>query len=241
MGLLRTFVSFILILDPASRDEATHLVRVGLNERQEADVAELVVGLAKANGIDLPRPNCSLKLPMTGLGGPLSRAVLAESLGADIVPVVEGPASTLRTSPGRRLDASQRPDWEKRLRGLVDRIEREERRRERYGLHALKSYRPNDSGRPTVCLIHGLNSTSAVFWHMVKPIEAAGYGVVVYDFPYNRDLDESAEAFRRDWAGFRRRLGDKRPWAVVSHSMGGLLAQGLMSKTNMRTRATWRR
>ena len=92
-------------------------------------------------------------------------------------------------------------------------------------MHALQSYRPGDPDRPTVCLMHGLNSTSSVFRHMIGPIEDAGYGVVVYDFPYNRDLDESAAAFRRDWAGFREARGDRRPWAGVAHSMGALLAR----------------
>ncbi len=92
-------------------------------------------------------------------------------------------------------------------------------------MHARETYRPNDPGRPTVCLIHGLNSTSGVFKHMVGPLEAAGYGIVVYDFPYNRDLDETSAAFRRDWVEFRRRTGDSRPWAIVAHSMGSLLAR----------------
>ncbi len=209
----------------ADGEAAMREVRVGLNSRQEADVAELVVGLARASGIDLPRTKGSLKLPMAGLGGPLSRALLAENLGPDVIPTVDGAVLILRI-PQRRLEPSVRADWEARLRGLVERIEREEKRRERYGMHALPSYRPNVPERPTVCLIHGLNSTSSVFWHMVGPIESAGYGVVVYDFPYNRDLDESAEAFRRDWAEFRKRWGDTRPWAIVSHSMGGLLARG---------------
>jgi len=38
-------------------------------------------------------------------------------------------------------------------------------------------------------------------------------------------LDESAEAFRRDWSQARKAWGDRRRWAVVSHSMGGLLAR----------------
>lgn len=223
MGFAPTIVAAV-VLSLGDGQGATRDVRIGLNARQEADVAELVIGLARASGIDLPRPKGSLKLPMGGFGGPLSKAVLAETLGADVVTTVEGDSLTLRIPPGR-LDPGARPDWEARLRGLVERIEREEKRRERYGMAALRSYRPNDPARPTVCLIHGLNSTSGVFWHMVEPIEAAGYGVVVYDFPYNRDLDESAEAFRRDWKDFRKRWGDTRPWAVVSHSMGGLLAR----------------
>jgi pimeloyl-ACP methyl ester carboxylesterase len=214
----------VVLLTAGDGISATREVRVGLNERQEADVAELALRLAKAAGIELARPKGSVKLPMAGLGAPLSRALLAESLGADVVPVVEG-ANLLLRIPEGRLAAGGRADWEDRVRSLVARVEREEKRRERYGLHALASYRANDPMRPTVCLIHGLNSTSAVFWHMVAPIEEAGYGVVVYDFPYNRDLDESAAVFRRDWSEFRKRTGDKRPWAVVCHSMGALLAR----------------
>ncbi len=205
-------------------EDGGRVVRVRLNQRAEAEVAEIVVGLASATGVAIERPKASLRIPMAGLGGPLSRTMLADSLGTDVAQSVEGGMLNLRIPPGR-LQPGSRREWEKRLRELVGRIEREEKRRERYGMHARESYRPNDPIRPTVCLIHGLNSTSSVFWHMVGPIEEAGYGVVVYDFPYNRDLDESVEAFRRDWGEFRRRTGDRRPWAIVAHSMGALLAR----------------
>jgi pimeloyl-ACP methyl ester carboxylesterase len=202
-------------------------VRVELNGRGEADAAAIVAGLADATGVRLdatPRVGV-LRLPMTGLGGPLSRTILAQAIGPDVTLGIDGRSLTL-TIPDARLGPHARDDWERRLRGLVERIAREERRREQYGMHAQDSYRPNEPGRPTVCLIHGLNSTSGVFRHMVGPIEEAGYGVVVYDFPYNRDLDESVDAFRRDWLAFRERAGDRRPWAIVAHSMGGLLARG---------------
>ena len=45
------------------------------------------------------------------------------------------------------------------------------------------SYRPNDPARPTVCLVHGLNSSSGGFVHMIPWLEEAGYGIVVYDYP----------------------------------------------------------
>ena len=53
-------------------------------------------------------------------------------------------------------------------------------------MHALKSYRPNDPTRPTICLVHGLNSSSGGFVHMIPWLEQAGYGIVVYDYPFNR-------------------------------------------------------
>jgi pimeloyl-ACP methyl ester carboxylesterase len=60
---------------------------------------------------------------------------------------------------------------------------------------------------------------------MFEPLEDAGYGIVVYEFPYNRDLDETSAAFARDWADFRQKNGEKLPWSIVAHSMGSLLAR----------------
>lgn len=97
---------------------------------------------------------------------------------------------------------------------------------ERPGIfRACDSYRPNDPARPTVCLVHGMNSSSGSFVHMVPLLEAAGYGVVLYDYPFNRDLDRLAPAFADDWRGFRQRQREERPWAIVTHSMGALLAR----------------
>jgi pimeloyl-ACP methyl ester carboxylesterase len=221
MGWLVVVVTLLLGGPP---EPGVAEVRLALNERHEVAVADLVGGIASAAGIAVDRPKVVLSLPMTGLGAPLSKRLLAETLGADITWTVNGP-TLVATIPESRLNATARRDWEMRLRSLVERAERGAKRRDDYGMHALKSYRPNDPSRPTVCLIHGLNSTSSVFWHMIAPIEEAGYGLVVYDFPYNRDLDESTERFRRDWAEFRRQSGDKRPWGIVSHSMGTLLAR----------------
>lgn len=212
------------LLGLAPDGAAPVVVRVPLNDRQEVEMGDLVGRLAEVGGVSVEIPKASIRLPMAGLGGPIARRALAETIGADVIAEVDGRELVL-TVPPDRLDAGRKADWEARLRGLADRVAREAKRRDEYGLHALKSYRPNDPSRPTVCLIHGLNSTSSVFWHMIGPIEAAGYGVVVYDFPYNRDLDESTAIFRRDWAGFRERWGDRSRWGVVAHSMGGLLAR----------------
>ena len=161
---------------------------------------------------------------MSGLAGPMTRTLLRETLGPDAALDVRTRELRITLAP-RVKEPAQRGEWERRLRDLSDRAGREIHRRSRYGMHSRPSYRPNDPTRPTVCLIHGLNSTSGVFVHMFGPIEEAGYGIVSYDFPYNRDLDETSAAFKRDWAEFRRKTGDSRPWAIVAHSMGSLLAR----------------
>jgi pimeloyl-ACP methyl ester carboxylesterase len=129
----------------------------------------------------------------------------------------------------RELLAPDRlPEWQRRLDDLAARAEREVKRRMSYGMMPRSSYRPDDPGRPTVCLVHGLNSSSRGFVHMVGPLEEAGYGVLVFDYPCNRPLEESCARFRRDWQEFRRAHGETRPWAIVSHSMGALVARGLV-------------
>jgi len=95
-------------------------------------------------------------------------------------------------------------------------------------MRALKSYRPNDPARPTLCLVHGLNSSSGGFVHMIPQLEKAGYGIVIYDYPFNRRIAESCAVFSRDWAEFRRQARDDRRWVIVAHSMGALLARSLV-------------
>jgi pimeloyl-ACP methyl ester carboxylesterase len=199
-------------------------VRVALSGSSEVDVAEVVLRLAEASQLPVARPPAPLTLPLEGLAAPLTRTLLRETLGPDALLEVKSGELVITLAP-RLLEPERRSDWERRLRDLASRAGKEIERRSRYGFHSRPSYRPNDPDRPTICLIHGLNSTSGVFLHMVGPLEAAGYGIVVYDFPYNRDLDETSAAFRRDWAEFRRKMGDKRPWSIVAHSMGSLLAR----------------
>ncbi len=71
---------------------------------------------------------------------------------------------------------------------------------------------------------------------MIPWLEEAGYGIVIYDYPFNRQLEESCTAFARDWAAFRRQNGEKRSWSIVAHSMGALLARSMVEDD-----ATWSR
>jgi pimeloyl-ACP methyl ester carboxylesterase len=134
----------------------------------------------------------------------------------------------------RVLAPERRQDWSRRLSDLADRAGEASRRRQAYGMRALKSFRPNDPSRPTICLVHGLNSSSGGFVHMIPWLEDAGYGLVTYDYPFNRAIDESCTSFTRDWAAFRAQVHDKLPWAIVAHSMGALLARSLVEDD-----ATW--
>jgi pimeloyl-ACP methyl ester carboxylesterase len=112
------------------------------------------------------------------------------------------------------------------LKALAERVRREAMvGRLVYGMHTRESFRPNDKERPTVLLVHGMNSASSCFVHMVPLLEEAGFGVILYDYPDNQDVDVSAPQFVKDWKALRKQTGDAQCWAIVGHSMGALLAR----------------
>ena len=162
----------------------------------EVPVAEIVSRIAKASGVSFELPSADLTLSTQGFAGPLTRTLLSEALGPEVT-ITYRPGAMVITIDERNLAIDRRDEWMSRLRNLGEKARAAARKRQSYGMHALKSFRANDSGRPTVCLIHGLNSSSAGFVHVVPLLEQAGYGIVVYDYPYNRSLDESCTVFAR--------------------------------------------
>ena len=210
-------------------------IEIPTNKAGEVRVSEIVSRIATASGVPSELPAADLTLSTQGFAGPLTRTLLLDSLGPEVT-IAFRPGAVIITIDERNLVAGKRNDWMSRLRNLGEKAGEAARRRQSYGMHALKSFRANDPTRPTVCLIHGLNSSSAGFVHVVPLLEEAGYGIVVYDYPFNRRLRESCAAFTRDWAAFRRESQDRLRWSIVAHSMGALLARALIEDD-----ATWGR
>ena len=201
-------------------------ISIPLSETGEVDLADLVARVAERSRLDVKRPPGAILLPTRGLPGALTRQLLTRGLGETVGQTILERELVL-TIPAHRLDPANLPTLQHNLEGLAERAARDANlKRTNYGIRYRKSYRPNDPDRPTLCLIHGLNSDYSVFMHMIGPLEAAGFGLVFYDFPYNRDLDETTTAFRRDWAAFRLAKEESRPWKVVTHSMGALIIRG---------------
>ena len=193
----------------------------------KVEVAEILVRLAQASGVTLERPAADLTLSTQGLARALTKRMLSDALGPE-VSISFRPATMVMTIDERILTADRRKEWLGRLGDLADKAAEAARHRQSYGMRALNSYRPNDPRRPTICLVHGLNSSSRGFVHMLPWLEEAGYGIVVFDYPFNRSIAESCQVFARDWAAFRNEVKDKFPWSIVAHSMGALLARSLV-------------
>jgi pimeloyl-ACP methyl ester carboxylesterase len=225
----------LLLLSGLTRAQGTRSVEVPINPAGEVQVAEIVARLAQASGVVLKQPVGSLTLSTQGLARSLTRTLLSETLGSE-VEITFRPGQMIVNIDDRILAPDRRAEWQRRLRELAGRATEASKRRALYGMRALPSYRPNDPARPTICLVHGLNSSSGGFVHMIPWLEAAGYGIVIYDYPFNRRLSESCTAFARDWAAFRRQTRDPLAWSIVAHSMGALLARSLVEDD-----ATWAR
>jgi pimeloyl-ACP methyl ester carboxylesterase len=199
-------------------------IDVPLDKSGGLAITEVISGLARASGAAVERPPVGLALPTRGVAGSLTKTLLAECLGPQ-VRFVFRPDNVAIVIDEEALVESRRDDWKRRLADLGARTLQASRRRQSYGMKALASYRPNDPRRPTVCLVHGLNSSSGGFVHLVPHLEQAGYGVVVYDYPFNQRLEDSCSQFRTDWQAFRKQAGELRPWAILAHSMGALVAR----------------
>ena len=170
-----------------------------------------------------------MTLPTRGLGGSLTKTLLGECLGPE-VRLSFRPGLVVLAIDEDDLAADRRDDWKRRLDDLAARSLQASKRQQYYGMRALPSYRANDPARPTVCLVHGINSSSGGFVHVIPLLEQAGYGIVVYDYPFNQRLDVSCTQFRRDLLAFRKEAGENRPWAILAHSMEALVARSYVER-----------
>ena len=219
----------ILLLSSQAHGSGTRTVEVPVGKGGEVQVAEIVRRLAAASDAALERTPADLTLSTQGIARALTKTLLTETLGSDVA-ITFRPGTMLMTIDERILAPENRQEWLRRLGHLAERAEEAAKNRQSYGMHALKSYRPNDPTRPTICLVHGLNSSSRGFVHMIPWLEEAGYGIVVYDYPFNRSIAESCQGFARDWAAFRAEVKDALPWSIVAHSMGALVARSLVEE-----------
>ena len=223
----------LLVLSRSAYARETLTIEIPTSKTGDIQVAEVLSRLAMASGVNLKIPAAGLTLSTQGLAGPLTRTLLSEALGPE-VSIKFRPGAMVIAIDDHILAPDRCAEWLDRLRNLGDRATDAARKRQAYGMSARKSFRANDPGRPTICLIHGLNSSSAGFAHVAPLLEEAGYGIVVYDYPFNRSLDESCTVFVQDWAAFRRETKDGLPWTILAHSMGALLARALVEDD-----ATW--
>jgi pimeloyl-ACP methyl ester carboxylesterase len=94
----------------------------------------------------------------------------------------------------------------------------------RYGLN-LPS--PLDPNRPLVVLVHGVDSSCAMWGSMSDLLQGGGYQVATFGYPADGPVEDAAALLARQFCEFRK----SHPTAqvdVVGHSLGGLVARAFI-------------
>jgi pimeloyl-ACP methyl ester carboxylesterase len=97
----------------------------------------------------------------------------------------------------------------------------------RYGLHLDKHWQRASARSPhlpVVVLIHGFNSTAAHNAPIMAPVHAAGFPAGSFSYPNDWSLADSAALLSRQLKAFAK-AHPERKIALVTHSMGGLVAR----------------
>ncbi len=212
----------LTLLGAAGSDERR--VEIPVGDNGSVAVSKVVSALAEATGQAVRTPDADVMLPVRGLPGALGRSLLMDCLGDD-VQIEFGRSAVVFLVPEDLGQGDGQVQWKERLEQLAARTEEAAGQQQRHAMRARDSYRPNDPDRPTICMVHGINSSSGGFVHMIPWLEEAGYGIVAFDYPYNQKLDDSCSEFQADWLAFREKAGETRPWTVLAHSMGALVAR----------------
>ncbi len=103
-----------------------------------------------------------------------------------------------------------------------------------YGL-ALPAEQDFDFGpvdRPLVVIVHGFNSSPEQIGHFVTPIRREGFCCLAFRYPNDHRLAASAKLLSREL----KRLHTQAPRhqvAIVSHSMGGLVARAVIENPRL--------
>jgi pimeloyl-ACP methyl ester carboxylesterase len=86
-----------------------------------------------------------------------------------------------------------------------------------------------DGSRIPVILVHGVNGSPQVFERLVARFEGSPYQPAYFFYPTGMPLDEASESLAESIRTIIRRHG-VTDLAVVAHSMGGLVAKGVLDR-----------
>ena len=105
----------------------------------------------------------------------------------------------------------------------------------RYGLQPERGWQKvakTAPGRPLVVLVHGFNSTPARNAAVLDPVRAAGFPCASFAYPNDWDLREASALLSQQLKAFAKKH-PKQSVALVTHSMGGLVARACVEDSEL--------
>jgi pimeloyl-ACP methyl ester carboxylesterase len=101
------------------------------------------------------------------------------------------------------------------------------------GIYFLEPY---DARRIPVLFVHGINGTPASFDYLIERLDRSRFQAWVYYYPSGAHLTTVADHLDQTMAKLQARHGFER-FAVVAHSMGGLVSRGFVQRRAQGVRA----
>jgi pimeloyl-ACP methyl ester carboxylesterase len=94
------------------------------------------------------------------------------------------------------------------------------------GIYFLEPYDPR---KTPVLFVHGINGTPANFTFLIGQVDRSRFQSWIYHYPSGVQLNNVADHLDQTMAKLELRYGVAR-YAVVAHSMGGLVARGFIQR-----------
>lgn len=198
---------------------------------------DLFMGLAKAHDFEdreleetFPESSCNLNgrfakwglFCLNRLGAPhysFKVESIRDAIGDQLVVRIDEEA--IRTS--RRRVKSRIRHWESAIRGGEN--------QRSYGLRLDEEWRDAPADTPLVVLVHGYNSRSSEMVALATSIRSKGFPVATFDYPNDQAIQMSADLLAEQLSNVAE-MQSRRRVALVTHSMGGLVARAVVEDTH---------
>ena len=161
------------------------------------------------------------RLDLNGLKGSNFVAAVNQSLGDGCQVSIKPDALVLRVDPEKLPKDADAAKRAVRVFTAVEAPEATAAQASRYGLHLPARL---DPGRPLVVLIHGMDSSQAIWDPLQGLLGNAGHQVASFGYASDAPIEESGNALARHLVAFRA-AHPATPVEIVAHSMGGLVAR----------------
>ncbi len=154
---------------------------------------------------------------------------LAPDIRMEIIPKTQRePAYLLVTANKDALQEKGRRISKKIRKRLVG----EELREGEFGLRLKPGWEQAAAGLPLVVVVHGFNSSPQRFEPLANALREAGLPSATYSYPDDQPIDDSAEQLAADLKKLAKDF-PQRSVALVTHSMGGLVARSVIEQPDL--------
>ncbi len=115
----------------------------------------------------------------------------------------------------------------KRLRERLSGAASDKDRPSAWGLQLPDKWQESDATQPLVLVLHGFNSSPQRFAPLAQALQEQGFVCGTYSYPDDQPILDSAAMLAHDLTEIKSRQPGRRV-ALVTHSMGGLVARAML-------------